>query len=163
MFYLASTRFKTNTWDENIQYKINNNINGVMYGVPIEINNKYPLNSIIFVIEMNNDINQIIGIGVIRNKQITDKKYYIYNTMEYNRYIYKGEYWLSREQILRHDDEIVEIFENILFKKKSHVKRQSGISIITNKLLSNWKTFANYNENYIKQSIKQIFLTEFKF
>ena len=83
--------------------------------------------------------------------------------MEYNRYIYKGEYWLSREQILRHDDEIVEIFENILFKKKSHVKRQSGISIITNKLLSNWKTFANYNENYIKQSIKQIFLTEFKF
>ena len=72
MFYLASTRFKTNTWDENIQYKINNNINGVMYGVPIEINNKYPLNSIIFVIEMNNDINQIIGIGVIRNKQITD-------------------------------------------------------------------------------------------
>lgn len=161
MFYLASTRFKTNTWDENIKYKMKNNINGVIYGVPIEINYQYPLNSIIFVIEMNNDINQIIGIGVIRNKPITDKKYYIYNTMEYNRFIYRGDHWLSREQILRYNEQIVEIVENILFKKKSHVKRQTGISIITSKLLSHWKTFANYNENYMKESIKQLFISEF--
>ena len=161
MFYLASTRFKTQTWVENITYKDKHNILGVIYGVPIEIYNKYPLNSIIFVIEMNNDTNEIIGIGLIRNKIVTDKKYYIYNSYEYNRFIYKGDYWLSREYINRLHPEIVEILENILFKKKSHVKRQSGISVIKSKLLSNWKELPNCNEKYLKESIKKLFLNEF--
>ena len=162
MFYLASTRFKTETWIQNINYKQKYNIQGVIYGVPIEIYNKYPLNAIIFVVEMNNDINEIIGIGIIRNKIITDKKYYIYTSIEYNRFIYKGEYWLSREHICRINPNVVEILENILFKKKSHVKRQSGISIIKYKLLSHWKDLPNHNEKYLKESIKELFLNEFK-
>jgi hypothetical protein len=32
----------------------------------------------------------------------------------------------------------LEIFENILFKKKTHVKRHAGISVVTEKLLVNW-------------------------
>ena len=162
MFYVASTRFKTDTWNENMSYKSKYNIDGVIYGVPIQIKVNYPLNSIIFIVEMNNDTNEILGIGLIRNKLITEKKYYIYNSIEYNRFIYKGDYWISRELILRKNEEIVEILENILFKKKSHVKRMAGISIITNKLLSNWKENTNYNEKYIKESIKKLFLSEFK-
>ena len=162
MFYLASTRFKTDTWIQNIEYKNKYNINGVIYGVPIEINNKYVLNSIIFVVEMNNDVNEILGIGLIRNKIITDKRYYIYNSMEYNRFIYKGDYWLGRDYIYRQHTEIVEILEDILFKKKSHVKRQSGISLIKSKLLSHWKDMPNYNETYLKDSIKNLFIHAFK-
>ena len=104
MFHLASTRFKSETWDQNCSYKIKHNINGVIYGSPIPINEKYPLNGIIFVIEMNNDSNEIFGIGVIRNKMISDKKYYIYNSMEYNRFIYKRDFWLSREKIMRKNE-----------------------------------------------------------
>lgn len=161
MYFIASTRFKTETWEQNLNYKKKNNIKGVIYGVPIEINNKYPLNSLIFVIEMNNDENQILGIGLIRNKQLNDQKYFIYKSMDYNRFIYAGEYWLSREFIYRRHIEIVEILEDILFKKKSHVKRQSGISFIKSKLLSHWKENPNYTEKYLKESIKQLFVDEF--
>jgi ribosome biogenesis protein Nip4 len=161
MIYLASTRFKTHTWEQNINYKNKNNISGVIYGVPLEIFSKYPLNCIIFVIEMNNDTNEIFGIGLIRNKIITDKKYNIYDCMEYNRFIYKGDFWISREQINRQNINIVEILENILFKKKSHVKRQSGISIIKSKLLLHWKDYPNHNENYLKENIKKLFVNEF--
>jgi len=160
-FYLASTRFKTETWDQNYSYKIKHNINGVIYGCPMPINEKYPLNVIIFVIEMNNDSNEILGIGVIRNKIISDKKYYIYNSMEYNRFIYKGDHWLSREQIMRNNEQIIEILENILFKKKSHVKRISGIGIIKTKIYSHWKDLPNHNESFLKNSIKNLFLSHF--
>jgi hypothetical protein len=161
MFYLACTRFNSNTWAQNINYKNKHNIKGVIYGVPIQIYHKYPLNTIIFVIEMNNDINEICGISLIRNKIITDKKYIIYECSEYNRFIYQGDYWLSRDHILRKHPEIVEILENILFKKKSNVKRQSGISFITPKLLFHWKENINYNEIFLKESIKQLFIKEF--
>lgn len=161
MFYLACTRFNNNTLQQNIAYKNKSDIKGAIYGVPIQIYHKYPLNTLLFVIEMNNDINEIIGISLIRNKLVTDKKYTIYDNGEYNRFIYKGDYWLSREHILRQHSEIVEILDNILFKKKSNVKRQSGISFITPKLLFHWKDNINYNEKYLKESIKQLFIKEF--
>ena len=161
MFYLACTRFNCNTLQENIHYKTKNNMKGILYGVPIPIYNKYPLNTIIFVIEMNNETNEIFGIGIIRNKIIIDKKYNIYNYFEYNRYIYKGDYWLSREYILRNNEKIIEILENILFKKKSNVKRQSGITVITPKLYFHWRDYDNYSEKYLKESIKQLFIKEF--
>jgi hypothetical protein len=110
---------------------------------------------------MNNETNEIFGIGIIRNKIIIDKKYNIYNYFEYNRYIYKGDYWLSREYILRNNEKIIEILENILFKKKSNVKRQSGITVITPKLYFHWRDYDNYSEKYLKESIKQLFIKEF--
>lgn len=161
MFYLACTRFNCNTSQENINYKIKNNIKGILYGVPILIYNKYPLNTILFVVEMNNETNEILGIGIIRNKIVIDKKYCIYNNLEYNRYIYKGDYWLSREYILRNNEKVIEILENILFKKKSNVKRQSGITIITQKVWSHWKDYDNYTEKFLKDSIKKLFIKEF--
>ena len=36
------------------------------------------------------------------------------------------------------DPELLVIFENLLFKKKTHAKRQGGITILTEKLLSHW-------------------------
>ena len=158
MFYLASTRFNDITWEENRKYREECINRSAIYGTTIKIHEKYPLRSSIFVVEMNNDRNQIMGIGLIRNSLILDKKYCIYKDQNYNRYIYKGEYWVSREQIERYDTELVEILENMLFKGKSHLKRQSGISIITPKLFTKW----NYNESVIREAIKQLFIQKFK-
>jgi hypothetical protein len=158
MFFIASTRFNESTWQENINYRIKNSIKGAIYGVSIKIYEKYPLNSIIFVIEMNNDINKICGIGIIRNSLSFDKKYKIYNESNYNRFIYKGDYWLSRDDILSCDEALVTMFENMLFKKKSNLKRLSGISFLTSKIYLNWK----YNERDIRESIKNIFISKFK-
>ena len=158
MFFIASTRFNNSTWQENIDYRIKNSIKGAIYGVNIQICEKYPLNSIIFVIEMNNDMNKICGIGIIRNSILFDKKYKIYSDNNYNRFIYKGDYWLSRDDILAYDEMLIVSLETMLFKGKSHLKRRLGISFLTSKLYLKWR----YNEHLTKETIKNIFISKFK-
>jgi hypothetical protein len=158
MFFIASTRFNNSTWNENISYRIKYSIKGAIYGVPIKIYEKYPLNAIVFVVEMNNDTNQICGISVIRNVLSLDKKYRIYSENNYNRFVYTGDYWVSREELCIHNSLLVTMLENMMFKKKSNLKRLTGISFLRPKLYVNWK----YDENYVKQGIKNIFITKFK-
>ncbi len=157
MIYLASTRFNNDTWQENYSYKRQHNINGVIYGTNIRIKCSHSVGALFFVIEMNNQTNTIEGIGLIRNQLILDKRYNIYSNGDYNRYIYKGDYWLSREKLLYYDKELVEIFEQILFKSKRHLKRQSGISVVSSLLFEKW----DYNDEIIKKDLKEIFIKEF--
>jgi hypothetical protein len=155
-FYLATTRFNCKTYSENIDYRIKNDLISI-YGTCVKIQNKYSPDAIMFIIEMNNETNRIEGIGLIRNRLIFDK-HKIYDNMDYNRYIYSGKYWLSRSQILSLDQDLVYIFEIILFKGKSHVKRHAGISIITDKLLTNW----NFDLQTLKNRVKMIFIQEYR-
>jgi len=154
MFHLACTRFNNETLAQNLDYKVSHGLNGVIYGTPIKIKQSYSVMVPIFVVEMNNETNKIEGIGLIKNRLHLDKKYKIYNENAYNRYIYKGNYWISRTEI---DPEIVTMIENMVFKGRSHLKRQSGISVITTKLFLRW----NYDEHYIKNMIKDLFTRKF--
>jgi len=154
MFYIACTRFNNSTYEENTNYRVNNKEN-VIYGTSLKIRNIYPSGSLIFVVEMNNDTNKIEGIGLIRNNLVHDERHKIYINTEYNRYIYRGHHWLKRDQL---DPEINEIFDNILFKGKSHLKCRTGITIITEKLFTHW----DYNFNHLKQKVKHIFLDHFR-
>lgn len=138
--YIASTRFNEQTLIENRKYKESKNIEGCIYGASIKIYEKYPLNVTMFVVEMNNTTNKIEGIGIIKNMLALDKRYKIYEEGDYNRYVYKGKYWLSRDQIMRLNEDIVQIFEIILFKGKSNLKRMSGICVVTEKLFGRWNT-----------------------
>jgi len=108
-----------------------------------------------FVVEMNNTTNRIEGIGLIKNTPYKDKPCIIYDTTSsacnYNRYIFKGEHCLSRDQL---PVDIIGIFEKILFKGKSHLKRIRGISVVTNKLFTRWE----YNQQLIITQIKQLFM-----
>ena len=154
MFYIACTRFNHITYDENMTYRKLTNI-PVIYGTPLKIREIYPDGALLFVVEMNNDTNKIEGIGLIRNTQVLDKRYKIYQNSEYNRYIYKGEYWLKREQL---GLEIIETFDTILFKGKSHLKCRTGITIITEKLFTHW----DYDFTTLKQNVKRLFLNHYK-
>jgi len=158
MFHLACTRFTNSTYRENIDYREKNN-EPLIYGTTLQIRKIYSVGALIFVFEMNNDTNQIEGIGLIKNSLICDKRYKIYENNEYNRYIYSGKYWLSRKQIIDIDSEIVEIFDTILFKGKSHLKRRTGITIITEKLFVHWA----YDLKTLKNRVKKMFLDYFKF
>jgi hypothetical protein len=158
MFHLASTRFNNTTFNENKLFKNKNKIDGVIYGSNLRIKENYDKGVLLFIFEMNNETNKIEGVGIVRNNLVSDKKYNIYSNMDYNRYIYKGEYYLSREEIVRLNEDYITKIENILFKGKSHLKRQSGISILTEKLLCNW----NYQLDEFKQIIKNIFILRFK-
>jgi hypothetical protein len=82
----------------------------------------------------------------------------MYQNNDYNRIFYKGDYWLSRSQIYELDSEVIQILDTVLFKGKSHLKRQSGITILTNKLFYNWA----YELDDLKNKVKNIFLKHFK-
>lgn len=157
MFYIASTRFNNDTYNENISYRKRANI-PVIYGTSIRIQEKYDVGVLMFVVEMNNDDNQIEGIGLIRNTMVYDKKHNIYSNSDYNRYLYKGEYWLSRDAILEKDAEIAKICDTVLFKGKSHLKRVSGISVLTNQLFTNW----DFKLSVLKEKIRLLFINTFK-
>ena len=158
MFYLACTRFNNSTYTDNINYRNHNN-EDVIYGTPLPIRNIYPAGSLLFVAEMNNETNKIEGIGLIKNLLAVDKRHKIYENTDYNRYIYRGKYWLSREKLDCFDPEISEIFDNILFKGKSHLKRISGITVLTDKLFTNWI----YDMRILKNKVKCAFLHSFKY
>ena len=157
MFYIATTRFNNDTWKENCEYKKKHGIEGVIYGTNIRIRCSHSLGSLFFVIEMNNQTNKIEGIGLIRNQLVLDKRYNIYLNGDYNRYIYKGKYWISRNRLYYYDKELVNIFETILFKGKGHFKRQSGISVVSSLLFEKWE----YDEEIIRNDLKNIFIKEF--
>ena len=92
MFHIACTRFNNTTYDENMRYRREHG-ETVIYGSTLKIRNIYSQGSLIFVAEMNNQKNQIEGIGLIKNCLIYDKRHNIYDNDDYNRYIYKGNYW----------------------------------------------------------------------
>jgi hypothetical protein len=153
MFYIGCTRFNNSTYKENLDYRSKNDIS-VIYGSALKIRNIYLPDSLIFVVEMNNDTNKIEGIGLIRNSLVSNKHHKIYEHIEYNRYIYSGKYWIKRDQL---DPDIIEICDTILFKGKSHLKCRSGITIITEKLFTHW----NYELDILKDKIKYLFLKYF--
>lgn len=134
MFYM-STRFNKQTWDEHEDYRAKKGITGCIYGNRQMIQDRIPLHSLIFVVEMNNTLNRIEGIGLIRNTVCTDKYYKIYDNGDFNRYTYKGKYRLDREQIQKYNPAILKVLDHILFKGKSHSKRLPGISLIPEKLI----------------------------
>ena len=56
------------------------------------------------------------------------------------------------------DSEIVEIFDNILFKGKSHLKCRIGITVITDKLFVHW----DYELTKLKNMVKELFIKHFR-
>ena len=157
MFYIACTRFNNNTYNENLEYR-KNNAETVIYGAALKIRNIYSTNSVLFVAEMNNDKNKVEGIGLIKNALVNDKRHRIYENSEYNRYIYRGQYWLSREELAKLDPEIIEILDNVLFKGKSHLKCRTGITILSEKLFTHWI----YELRILKHKVKCAFLEYFQ-
>ena len=156
MFYIASTRFNNETYNENMTYRKKSGI-PVIYGTSIRIQEKYDIGTLMFVAEMNNEENRIEGIGLIRNTQVYDKKHVIYSNSDYNRYLYNGDYWISRDTILEKDDEIAKICDTVLFKGKSNLKRLSGISVLTAQLFTNW----DYKLSVLKEKIRALFISVF--
>jgi hypothetical protein len=157
MFNLVSTRFTNETWNINQNYREKIRHNGCIYGSPQEMSPKIQIDSIVFVVEMNNSKNQIEGIGLVKNRSHADKYYKIYGDGNYNRYIYKSEYRLGREYIIRENSSLVEILDHILFKGYTHLKRGSGFTTIPDKLLKS----PICNDLNIKEEIRKIFIKYF--
>lgn len=139
MNLLAVTHFNNQTLCENQRWRENNNYNGCIYNSPVKIKEHISLFSSIYVIEMNNQTNKIIGIGLIKNR-IYPKRHKIYSDNNYNRYTYIGKKWIDCSLI---DEETLNKLELRLFKGKNHLKRSQGIVEVPHDVT---KEFLNYIE-----------------
>ena len=157
MIKIVSTRFNNLTWQENLDYRIKNNIKCI-YGSPSELPPHIYLDENVFVVEMNNSTNKIEGIGLIRNRIHVDKYYKIYQEGNYNRYIFKSGYHLNREKLILHNERLVNILDFVLFKGKTHLKRGSGFTTIPEKLLH----FAISENLDIKRVLREIFIDYYR-
>jgi hypothetical protein len=153
MFTLVSTRFNNETFQENLHYREKKGISCI-YCSPQPMSPKIGLESLVVVVEMNNSTNQIEGIGLIKNK-VETKSYYVYDTRNFNRYIFKSDYRISRNELLRNHEKIVERLEERLFKGKTHLKRGSGFTTIPEKLVT-WEDEIN-----MKQWIQTVFIEKY--
>jgi hypothetical protein len=129
-----------------------------MYCCPSELSPKIPYNTPLFVIEMNNQKNQIEGIGLIKNKYETNKYYKVHTDGNTNRYTYIGKYFIDRETLDDYNSELVYVLDEILFKGYTHSKRGSGITTIPEKVLKS-EVCEGIN---VKKDIKDIFIYHFR-
>jgi hypothetical protein len=132
MFSIATTRFTTKTLLEKDAWCKKNGWTGSIYGTPIKISQNIPYDSLLFVLEMNNDINKIVGIGLVKNTLVLDKYYKIYVDGNYNRYIYKSLYRIDSDdsQLTEYEKKVIDIFNVLLFKGVRNVKRYQGITAL---------------------------------
>ena len=140
---LMVTRFNNDTWDENQRWREKNEFHGCIYNAPVYIKTDMPLMIYIYVIEMNNDINKIMGIGRILNRVHTNGKYNIYRDQNYNRFTYRGKKRIDRCKIEKNERNTIELekIEIRLFKGKSHMKRGQGITQIPPDITKEYMAF----------------------
>ena len=154
-FYLATSRFTNDTWSENRKF-CESFKNKTAYCCPIPISVKIPPDVLIGVLEMNNDTNRIIGIGLIPNK--TYPKTWIYEHGNYNRNTYIGKRRIERSEMTESEEKIMELLDSYCFKGNGHLKRGQGITSFPIKYL-----FDSYEKDIdILQEIKNMFNSRIK-
>jgi hypothetical protein len=122
---LMTTRFNNKTWDENQEY-IKGTKFGCIYPSPLMNNSNLEKDTVLFILEMNNDENRIMGIGLVRNTAIP-KKYHIYENENYNRYAYVGKHRIDRTEMGEEEEQIMKVFDNLCFTGANHMKRLQGM------------------------------------
>ena len=130
---LATTRFTQITWEENCQCRKMNNNAKCLYGTPVQISKQVPLDSTVFVLEMNNDNDKIMGVGLIKNRSIAGK-YAVYSRGNYNRFVYAGKCRIAREEMTELENAIMNLLEELCFRGINHSKRGQGITAFPIKL-----------------------------
>lgn len=132
--FLMTTRFNNKTAYENKIYREKKNHNGCFYNTPTIISNRIPKESNLFVLEMNNDTNSIIGVGLIINKPVYNH-YKVYSNNDYNIHTYIGKYRIDRNDMTADEEFIMKIFDHLCFTGQNHMKRGQGITSFSSKIL----------------------------
>ena len=133
-FYIGTTRFNNETYEENLQWRKKHNHDGCIYALNKQLPDYIPPTSLVFVIEMNNDINKIMGIGLIRNNKDRKQRIRVYNgNPYYNRYVYHSKQRIEAGNIKY--KKLLRVLELMLFKGSRHMKRGQGITCVP------WKRF----------------------
>jgi|LauGreDrversion4_2_1035121.scaffolds.fasta_scaffold256717_3 hypothetical protein len=125
---LGTSRFSDATLSENAAFRSRNRSVGCVYCCPAPITRQIPQDMVVFVLEMNNTVNRIAGIGMIKNRAIVNK-YKVYDNNSYNRHVYMGKMRISREEMTEEEDRMMRVFDTLCFKGAKNMKRGQGITL----------------------------------
>jgi hypothetical protein len=153
--FLVTTRFSEKTWNENMEYKRKHNLpqSSCIYGSPQTVSREIPDNALVIVLEMNNDTNQIMGIGLVRNHAYI-KQHRIYSNDNYNRYSYLGKYHIDRSNITEEEETIMKVFDILCFTGSRHMKRLQGMKMFPVDMLYNTSKVLDLHK-YIREMFKR--------
>lgn len=128
---ILTTRFTNETFVENQRWRASNHHLGCIYTLKTRISNALDFNKLYFVLEMNNTINKIMGIGIISIRHGA-KREKIYQNPYYNRYLYKGavriDTYVDGAYVVDQPELLIELFEDPLFRGKGHMKRGQSMT-----------------------------------
>lgn len=147
MVFICTTRFNTETLQQNCAWRRRHQkMDECVYGSPIPLKHAVRGSAWMIVLEMQNDANKIVGIGLVKNspnlsgvaiphssgsKGSGALKPSVYNCGNYNRFIYQGAYridLLSNEiELTREEQLVIKMLELALFYGANHSKRGKGI------------------------------------
>jgi len=134
--YIMTSRFNTETREENKVFCEKNWKNGCVYCCPQEVSQSIPLQSKLIVLEMDNDLNQIYGIGMCSNKSFINK-YAVYKNNNYNRYNYIGKHHILRNELNSLEEAVFKALDKLCFYGNEHMKRGQGLKSFPVKILLN--------------------------
>lgn len=126
---ICVTRFNNYTFNENKNFREKYNIKCI-YSSPVKITQNILPNEDLIILEMNNSTNEIEGIGIIKNKLYIKEKCRIYSDKNYNRYTYKSNFRIDKNEFKDYEKLILCNLQELLFKSAYHCKRGQGIQKI---------------------------------
>tara|TARA_B110000977_G_scaffold185210_1_gene249774 strand:+ start:720 stop:1322 length:603 start_codon:yes stop_codon:yes gene_type:complete len=154
-FIIGTVRFNNKTYLENIEWKQRKEHQGCAYGLDKPISKKIPSGKSIYIIEMNNDTNEILGIGKIKNQVVYSHRSRMYKEERLNKFIYKSPDFISRDDIIKKQPKgniVLKFLENILFYGYKHFKRGQGCIIIPwDRILTVGNKKISYNKSNPKK------------
>jgi len=147
MYTFVTSRFTKTTEDECKRY-LNRIGKQCLYGSSNLIASSVPAGGLVFVIEMRintpgakqanwlPDDNQISGIGMIVNEEVRPDFYCdVYENKLFNQFTYMGEERIDRAELLQTNPLLIELLDTVLFKGKTHQKRNTYLSVLNDDFL----------------------------
>jgi len=129
-YFIGTTRFNNHTYNENLKWRKKHNHLGCIYPLNKKIADTTSPGTLIYVLEMNNSQNKIMGIGLIRNKYDMRQRIRVYHSdLNYNRFVYHSNKRIDRENIKY--KKMLKVLEYVVFKGSRHMKRGQGITCIS--------------------------------
>lgn len=132
--YLLTSRFNNSTWRENENFIKTQSKMGCIYCAPVPVSTEIPQDNFMYILEMNNDTNKIMGIGLVRNHVVVSR-YHVYETGNYNRYNYVGPVRIDRTSMTKDEETIMKALDILCFKGNTHMKRGHGLKLFPIEML----------------------------
>jgi hypothetical protein len=146
--YVMTSRFDARTLAENVRYRASSGI-ACAYSSSTIIDSKFvPLGSKIFMLEMNNDANRIVGIGLIYNDKTPQfQTREIYEKVRYNFFSYIGNCRIDRAEMSEEEEKTMRIMDFLCFSGSRHQKRLRGLTLFPDYLLAAAATMIDLEKN----------------